>query len=387
MELARLVEESIDMLPYKLTWRKIAQKTGMSHSVFSHFKEGSEINFKTLFTIAQMVHPDTYHTVIADWSHYVEAPMNVKFALEYMSVNRMFDHAEDKIQQIHDSGTTSKLLIDLTNAYTLLLERQQSEETPSNFIKRIKGLRYKTPEGKFLRQMLFAYYYSDVRCFAVMDDNLSIAEALLDNVNNEDLRELYSLRIKELKAMSLLFNRNRKEEARKLCEEIAQSEILDNPTYRAGAYFRMATSYMFTSFDMTEAFFKKAVRIYRETGRGSVADGVESNEMEFARVLWKKVSDPSQIKDDSNRAFYYASNGMTEEALEVIALLNQESPFTKYYEGLAKNDTNLLLESLVLFIKGGDMVYAELPYIELQKYPQLRGVADILIRELTIKGD
>ncbi|MFC7785660.1 AimR family lysis-lysogeny pheromone receptor [Rossellomorea sp. GCM10028870] len=387
MELARLVEESIDKLPYKLTWRKIAQKTGMSHSVFSHFKEGSEINFKTLFTIAQMVHPDNYHTVIADWSYYVDAPMNVKFALEYMSVNRMFDHAEDKIQQIHESGTTSKLLIDLANAYTLLLERQQSEATPSDFMKRIKGLRYKTPEGKFLRQMLFAYYYSDVRCFALMDDNLSIAEALLDNVSSEDLRELYSLRIKELKAVSLLFNRNRKEEARKLCEEIAQSEILDNPTYRAGAYFRMATSYMFSSYDMTEVFFKKAVRIYRETGRDSVADGVESNEMEFARVLWKKVSDPSEIKDDSNRAFYYASNGMAEEALEVIALLNQKSPFTKYYEGLAKSDTNLLLESLVLFIKGGDMVYAELPYIELQKSPQLRGVADILIRELTIKGD
>jgi hypothetical protein len=387
MELARLVEESIDMLPYKLTWRKIAQETGMSHSVFSHFKEGSEINFKTLFTIAQMVHPDTYHTVIADWSYYVEAPMNVKFALEYMSVNRMFDYAEDKIQKIHDSGTTSKLLIDLANAYTLLLERQQSEDTPSDFMKRIKGMRYKTPEGKFLRQMLFAYYYSDVRCFSLMDDNLSIAEALLDNISSQDLRELYSLRIKELKAVSLLFNSNRKEEARKLCEEIAQSEVLDNPTYRAGAYFRMATSYMFSSYDMTEAFFKKAAKIYRETGRGNVADGLESNEMEFARVLWGKVDDPAELSDDSNRAFYYARNGKSEEALEVIALLNQESPFTKYYEGLAQNDPSLLLESLVKFIKGGDMVYSELPYIELQKYPQLCGVADILIRELTIKGD
>jgi tetratricopeptide (TPR) repeat protein len=385
MELARLVEESMDRLPYKLTWRRIAQETGMSHSNFCRFKEGSELNFQALFTISKMLHPETYHNVIAEWSYYVESPMNVKFALEYMSANRLFGHAEDKIQQIRESGTTSKLLIDLANAYTLLLERQQSDKTPSDFIKRIKGMRYKTPEGKFLRQMLFAYYYSDVRCFALMEENLTIAEALLDNVNNEDLQELYSLRIKELKAVSLLFNSNRKEEARKLCEEIAQSEVLDNPTYRAGAYFRMATSYMFSSYDMTEVFFKKAAKIYRETGRDSVADGVESNEMEFARVLWGKVDDPVGLLDDSNRAFYYARNGKSEEALKVIALLNQESPFTKYYEGLAKNDPSLLFESLVRFLKGGDMVYVELPYIELQKYPQLCGVADILIREL--KGD
>jgi hypothetical protein len=385
MELARLVEESMDKLPYKLTWRKIAQETGMSHSNFCRFKEGCELNFKALFTMAKMIHPDTYHTVIADWSYYVEAPMNVKFALEYMSANRLFDHAQHKIEQIRESGTTSKLLIDLESAYTLLLDRQQSDETPKGFIQRIKKMRYKTPEGKFLRQMLFAYYYSDVRCFALMNDNLSIAEALLDNVNNEDLQELYSLRIKELKAVSLLFNSNRKEEARNLCEEIAQSEVLDNPTYRAGAYFRMATSYMFSSYDMTEVFFKKAAKIYRETGRDNVADGLESNEMEFARVLWGKVDDPAELSDDSNRAFYYARNGMEEEAVEAIALLNQESPFTKYYEGLAKNDPSLLLESLVKFIKGGDMVYVELPYSELQKYPQLCGVADILIREL--KGD
>jgi tetratricopeptide (TPR) repeat protein len=387
MELAKLVEESIDMLPYKLTWKKIAQETGMSHSVFSHFKDGSEINFKTLFTIAQMVHPDTYHTVIADWSYHVEAPMNVRFSLEYMSANRMFEHAEQKLQQIRESGTTSKVLIDLSAVYELILERQQTEGTPVDFIERVRNLRRRVPEAAFLRQMLIAYHHADTRCFAQMEEALSMAEELLENVNSSDLRELYSLRIKELKAMSYLFNCNRKEEARKLCEEIVQSEILDNPTYKAGAYFRMATSYIFSSHDMTEAFFKKAVRIYRETGRDSVAAGVESNEMEFARVLWGKVDNPTELSDDSNRAFYYARNGMSEEALEVIALLNQESPFTKYYEGLAKSDPSLLLESLVRFIKGGDMVYAELPYTELQKYPQLRGVADLLIRELTTKGD
>jgi tetratricopeptide (TPR) repeat protein len=383
MKLARLVEDSMDKLPYKMTWKNIADEVGMSESAFSKFKRGSELNFAALFTIAKILHPDTYHTVIADWSRHVEGATNLCFAMEYMSANRLFDVAEEKLQMMRDYNSSSLLLADLCDMYTLLIERQRLEVgIPTNFIQRVDNVKARTPEGRFLRQMLRVYYHSDMRHMAAMQECLSVAEELLDRVQNVDLRDLYTLRIKESKAISLLFNYNRKEEARSLCEEIINSDVLDNTIYRAGSFFRMATSYMFGSYDMTAAYFKKAIAIYRANGRHEAAVSVESNELEFAAVLWDKVQDPSELKDESNRAFYYAKHGRKSEALAVITTLNSESPFTRYYTGLAKEDPAILVESLILFLKGGDNFYSALPFNELQNYPQFRGVADLLRKKI-----
>jgi tetratricopeptide (TPR) repeat protein len=379
MKLARLVEDSMDKLPYKLTWKEISQQVGMTNSAFTKFKQGSELNFAALFTVAKILHPDTYHKVIAEWSYHVEGATNLCFALEYMSANRLFDVAEEKIRMISENNSSSKLLTDLCDMYTLLLERQRMEVgIPTDFIQRIENTKARTPEGRFLRQMLRVYYHSDMRHMAAMQECLTVAEGLLERVQNSDLRDLYTLRLKDSKALSLLFNYNRKKEARSLCEEIINSDVLDNTIYHAGSYFRMATSYMFSSYDLTNAYFKKAIAIYRSNGRHEAAISVESNELEFATVLWDKVRNPSELRDDSNRAFYYARHGRKTEALNIIATLNQDSPFTRYYIGLATGDPALLVESLILFMKGGDNFYSELPFQELLNYPQFSGVASLL---------
>ncbi|WP_347320065.1 AimR family lysis-lysogeny pheromone receptor [Rossellomorea sp. RS05] len=379
MKLARLVENSMDQLPEKLTWKQIAGEVGVSESALSKFRRGTELNFPALFTVARILHPENYHEIIAEWSQHVHGPTNLCFAMEYLSANRLFEAAEEKIRTMRQQDSSSKLLADLCDTYALLIERQQIQVgIPTDFIMQIDALKARTPEGRFLRQMLRVYYHSDMRHLELMRDCLSVAEEMLEHVHSADLRDLYMLRINDMKAISLLFNFNRPEESRALCEKVINSDVLDNTIYRAGAYCRMATSYMFSSYDMTAMFFRKAIAIYRATGREEVADAVEANELEFASVLWGKAKDPAELKDDSNRAFYYAKNGLSSEALEVISTLNPDSPFTRFYKGLAANDPAVLMESLILFMKGGDAFYAELPFKALQNLPQFCGVASLL---------
>lgn len=378
--IAKMIENTLDDLNEKVTWKEIAEKLNLTPSAISHFRnKGTELSFSSLHIIAKLLYPKKYVDVLANWCNHLTKPQNIKFALEFLANNRKLVDLESLIKQINSSKTSSKLLQELAQIYTLLLTHLR-RDIKDGFIHEIKGCNFKTPEANFLKCMCKVYYYnvmSDIKSLTFHNSNAYI---IAEEIKDESLREFYLIRAQEMESVSLLFYFNKQVESRSISENIIEKVDLLGDTYLAESYYRIGMSYLFTSPDMCLTFLKRSIKTFSANNRKDRAEQIEKNEYELASVLWDRVSSVETLTNNTSKAFYLSKNGDKEESLRIAKELNEDSPFTKYYVGIAKEDYNILLESLVIFSQRGNLFYANLPYTLLKDFAPLKNVANLLIK-------
>ncbi|TFI48165.1 hypothetical protein E4O93_08935 [Diaphorobacter sp. DS2] len=227
--------------------------------------------------------------------------------------------------------------------------------------------------------MLKVYYYNDISEIGAMSLHLERAEILLKEVTQEKLVEVYRVRVSEMKSTSALFNHCDVEASRKFSEDIEKNFYFFGAVYEAGHYYRIGMSYFFQQPEICLTYLEKAVQIYRTAGDEENAVALERNEMSIVKVRANLITDVSEIMGTPSEAHYLIAIGKADQAKDVLAKLNQESPFTKYYAGLADRNPFLLLESLKLLLNKGNKFYAKLPLEALKSFPEASGLVNLLI--------
>ncbi|MFU8688432.1 AimR family lysis-lysogeny pheromone receptor [Rossellomorea sp. FS2] len=372
------INNGLDTLPAKYTLKELGKKVGLSSNAVSDvLLKGTETNFTASVLFAKFINPDNYIEVATSWSVNHRRPENMKLILEFLSANRKLDTLKMYVNEMRSDCSKKNLCI--LDAYDLLHEFQSTLKVEESFLSKVEDLHETVPEAKFLKEMLKVYYYNDINEVGTMSMHLERASILLKEVKKGKLIEIYQVRINEMLSTSSLFNHCDWESARSHSEEIVKNFYFFGASYEARHYYRIGMSYFFQQPEMCLEYLEKAVQTYRAAGDEENAVALERSEMSIVKVRANMITDVSEITGTPSEAHYLIANGKTEQAKNVITKLKQNSPFTKYYAGMADENPFLLLESLKLLLNKGNRFYAKLPLEALESFPEASGLVNLLI--------
>jgi tetratricopeptide (TPR) repeat protein len=209
-------------------------------------------------------------------------------------------------------------------------------------------------ELKVYKKILINY-----TCFLLQDYDkckfiLSEIEDELELIDNDYIKEMYLIRVNEVKCYTYLKAFNDPETSRKCADWIINSNAADG--FKAYAYYLKGHSYMFSSYEDAMKCFEKAINLY-ESRHQDIEEIKE--EIEFVKVFWDKQVKQNYIK---NELFYKIKTG------ENVSLdgYQLQPEFKLYLEGFSTKNIKKLLLSLIEYIKIKDLFLANLAKIELK---------------------
>ncbi|MFZ7945711.1 AimR family lysis-lysogeny pheromone receptor [Neobacillus sp. 19] len=372
------IEEALDTIEPRISWKDIANAAGITNSALSHFKKGTELKFPTLLKIAKFIFKNKYFSTFKSWCINFQQPMNIRYAMEFLAVNKLIDELEELIKKVLKLRPNQEL-VEWTKAYKIQIMYLRREPT-AKILNEIRLFSPKSVEIKVLMNIL------DASCknrFGDYDSMASVVDGLMDTLDEIDedfVKESYSIRVKELLAYVNLFTYNKPEVARSFAEEIISSDFC--ATLTAHSYYIVGMSYLFTNYDECLGNIMR----YRESlillGREVDAKIVDENDLPFINSVWRKHNERPVTSDISEIAHYEAMLGDKQVAIKLIDdVIAKEGAngFKLYYKGLATGDKSLFMQSIVHFTKQNGKFYANLPYQYVKDDPTFAPIANLLL--------
>jgi hypothetical protein len=378
LPIVAMIEEALDTSETKITWKDVANAAGITNSALSHFKSGTELKFPHLLNIAKFVFEGNYMAKFKEWCLNLNQPSNIRYALEYLAVNRQINELEELITKINNRYS-SKDLVDWAKGYSLLALYLKGNE-PCAVLNQLRLYTPKTCEMKVLVLITEIWCRNKMREYSTMNSLVSGLDLTINEIKDEYIKESYGLRVKEVLAFVQLYKFNNKEVARKYAEEIIFSDF--SPTFTANASYILGMSYLFDNYDECLGNILRHRELLMESGRHAEIEVIDNNDLPFINNIWKKHNEQPKTNDISEKAHYEAIIGNKGSALELInGAIEKDGPsgFKLYYKALATNDKSLFMQSLIFFInRKGDKFYANLPYEHLKGDPVYQPMADLL---------
>lgn len=373
------IEEALDIIEPKISWRDIAKAAGITNSALSHFKKGTELKFPTLLKIAMFVYKKDYFNTFKSWCLNLSQPKNVRFAMEFLAVNKQIKELEELIDKVLNSFPSQEL-IEWATAYKIQLKYLNRDST-ADIVNEIRLFSPKSIELKVFMSIIDAsckHRVGEYNSMATIVDGLTTT---LEEIDEDYIKESYCLRIKELLSYVNLFAYNRPELARKYANEIISSDLC--ATLTSHSYYIVGMSYLFDSYDECLGNVIK----YRDSllllDRKDDAQVVDECDIPFINNVWRKPNDLPTTSDISEIAHYEAVLGNKEMAVKLVDEVIAEkgvNGFRLYYKGLATGDKSLHMQSIVYFTTKQDgKFYANLPYQFVKDDPTFAPIANLLM--------
>jgi transcriptional regulator with XRE-family HTH domain len=376
------IEEAMDTMENKISWQDIAKAAGISKSALSHAKNnGTEFKFATLLKIAKFIFKKDYFATFKKWCLKLNNPMNVRYALEYLSVNKLTNELDELVEKILADGPSREML-DWASAYKIQVMYQKHEPT-SEILNALRLYTPKSVETKTLITIIEACCKNRLREYNSMAALVQGLDKTIESIKEDFIKQSYQIRVKELLSYIYLYSYNKPEKARGYALEIISLDFC--ATLTAHSYYIVGISYLFDNYELCLGNIKKYRDALIELGREKDANLTDQSDIPFVNNVWAKYSEAPVTSDISEIAHYEAMVGNKELAIklidEVVSKQGQNG-FNLYQKALATGDKSLFMQSMVFFVnKSGGKFYANLPYRYLKDDPTFAPVADLLLND------
>lgn len=287
--------------------------------------------------------------------------------LEYFVSNAQYEAFNNLLDRMDDCN--NKESKEYAKIYRMQY-RYRFAMTPESLLKlieEISDIHVTFSELKVYKKMLINYC-----CFLLQDYNdlkilLSEIEEEIELIDNDYIKEMYLIRVNEVKCYTYLKAFNDSDTSRMCADWIINSNAADG--FKAYAYYLKGHSYMFSSYDKAMKYYKKAMELY--DGRQRDIEELKE-EIEFVEVYWEKEVNRKYVK---NELFYKVKRG-------IIVSLNDyklELEFRLFLEGYSTKNIKKLLLSMLEYIKNKDLFLANLAKIELIKNGYDRDIISAMV--------
>jgi transcriptional regulator with XRE-family HTH domain len=376
------IEEAMDTMENKISWQDIAKAAGITKSALSHAKNnGTEFKFATLLKIAKFIFKKEYFSTFKQWCLKLNNPMNLRYALEYLAVNKQTNELDELVEKILAEGPSRELL-DWASAYKIQVMYQKFAPT-SEILNAIRLYNPKSVETKTLISIIEACCKHRLREYNSMAASAQGLDNTIESIKEDFIKQSFQIRVKELLSYVYLNNYNKPEKAREYALEIISSEFC--ATLTAHSYYIIGISYLFDNYELCLGNIQKYRDALMDLGRENYANIADQSDIPFVNNVWAKYSEPPVTSDISEIAHYEAMVGNKEKAIRLIDEVESkrgQSGFTLYQRALATGDKSLFMQSMVYFVtKAGGKFYANLPYRHLKDDPIFAPVADLLLKD------
>jgi hypothetical protein len=274
--------------------------------------------------------------------------------LEYFISNAQYEAFNNLLDRMEEC--TNKESKEYAKIYRMQYKYKfaTSYEEYNKLIREISEIHVTFPELKVYKSILINYCYFEIRDYDRLKYMLKELEEDIKLIENEFIKEMFLIRVNEVKAYTYLKAYNKPEIARECCDWIINSNAANG--FKAYAYYLKGHSYMFSSFENAMDCYEKSIELYND--REHDVKWIRE-EIEFVKVYWDKEIKHKYV---SSEALYQVKKGNI--SLDDFDLTPE---FRLYLEGYsAKNDNKLLL-SMIGYIKIKDLFLANLAKIELIK--------------------
>lgn len=381
MIIAADIEEALDSLDVKLEWKDIAAAVNLSESSFSHLKNGTEMKFLNLLKVADFVYKGSYLEKFKNWCLSFNQPKNMRYALEYLAVNRQVEELDTLVEKIYNERN-DKALLNTAKGYEILSMYLKGFES-SDILSELRAYEPKSIEMKILSVIIEVWARYRLREFKTMQSLIEGLERNIAEVKDDYIRKSFTMQLKEAKSYAVLYNSNNVVLARNIATEIINENF--SATFNANASYLLGISYLFDDYDMCLGYMDRYKKLLKEIGREEMISTINRKDIPFVNNCWRKKHSSLVNIDPSELAHYEAQQGNKEVALELLeeSIKNEGiSGFKLYYKALATQDDSLFMQSMVYFVsKKGDKFFANLPYRFLKGNPEYKPIADMLMED------
>jgi hypothetical protein len=281
--------------------------------------------------------------------------------LEYLSVNRMLDSMKNLIDKM--SVSKNKDSRDWAKLYTILHE-WQSDFYGIDFLsilQRLTEIKTTIHELNVLINITRCNCYYVNRVYRMSNELSHGIGKSLENIKDEYIKLSYSVRYHEIMSYLSLRVLNDPKKARIHAQSVISCNV--GEALNAYANYILGCSYLLTDYDKSKEHLIKSVNYYNINNRKDAADNV-MEEIELLDIMWDK--DIFSVYYSKEYRYYWYMRNKKEINIDLESLnLNQQ--FHLLIKGMKEDNTDFLMQSLIMFVKNGDLFLANLPKIELLK--------------------
>jgi hypothetical protein len=387
MPLRKLIYTLMEGKERDITKTELASMINVHPSTITNFFEyKTELKFELILEIIRKTKPEKELELMKEAIGIIAKSSkrlrDIRLSMEYLSTNRLLDDLKNVIEtQINSSN---KELKDWATHYLILYKYQTLSESFANLLKELKTMKPTLYiEMKVLRIILELYLNFMQRNYTDLFPLCEKAQKLISEIKCDFIRESYKIRISEMLSKGYLFCKDDPIEARKHGENILKSKNIC-ASIKLNTYHMMGTSLIFDNFEDSARYFKKYKEMAEIHGRIEKVKEAEERDLHFLRVLWGKELELAQTTDPNEKMFYETLHGDKKKAIEMLKDC-YDSPFKVCYEGIAKEDPELLVQSIAMFLDRGNKFFVRLPRMFLERIsPEKCKTVDIFIKTINV---
>jgi hypothetical protein len=292
--------------------------------------------------------------------------------LEYLSVHRMLDSMKSLIDKMSDCKNAKSR--EWAKVYTL------QHEAGTDFygmdfnlvVNRLNEFRTNIHELNTLISIMRCNIYYKERMYKMFYELSRTIKFSIENIKDEFIKNSYNVKYNEIQSYLSLKVFNEPEKARGYAQFVLDSDT--GKTFNAFAHYVIGCSYLFTQYEKAKEHLYLSSKIYMDINRKDAADNV-NEERELLEIVWDK--DIFSIHTNRDYRYYWMIR-TNRQMPEEIESLNLDKAFYFLIKGMKENSIDYLIQSLIVFVKQGDLFLANLTKFELLK----RGYNENIIQEL-----
>ncbi|PHA02991.1 hypothetical protein COE51_01220 [Bacillus pseudomycoides] len=367
----------------KITGKEMAARINRSQSALSSYFSGKdELDFYNLSLLVKELYPDPYeHTeVVKKVALSLERPDNIKCAIEGASFRENIEVLEELL--VNTENHSNRDLHEWSRVYRVHLKFLKKEISAIEMANLARQLNIKKDEegskkeNKNEELLFFQKWMETYGCylnkeFLIMPSLLRELELLLNNVNDQYIKNTYSTKFYLQSANYNLFN-NCIEKAKKYYNLATNTVNLQKVAH---AYHGLGLCFMLEDKETSYKYFKKAINLFNDIENNTFAE----NAMHAFNMVSNLHNDEEfYIYNDCTglrieKAHRYIRKGDKHKASELLNSLDfdsldrQEKAFYSLYKGILDDNIDELYMSLMYFKQSGSKFYATLPCKELIK--------------------
>ncbi|WP_215550985.1 AimR family lysis-lysogeny pheromone receptor [Bacillus mycoides] len=355
--------------------RKIAKEIGISRTTISNGLElkTGEMKFDVYEKLIHYVYKNPLEQThkIKKFILKCSTSMNVRKALSFCQVAgeyELIDSLIEKLSVVTEDENLKKLQNDVhkyLSIYTLYNHRNMNRKRGQTLLDEIYEKRVSADSDcQVLLNTLFMAAEYDEQRYSAMTSYAKAAEAHVANMDNGYIKDCLCMQHKERIAYTQL-HANEIDNCRSSCLEIIDSEM-NFTVVKATAYCCLGESYIFEDPLMAEKFILKAIKCLEGISSPKGTQKYTSFKTTLAFLYIEFGFNLENIDfnfiSDGDLAYYECLYGDKKKGYEIFNRLKEQglSAFQMYYLSRIENDTIMARESLELFEKIGNLMYAQL---------------------------
>ncbi|MGC4375757.1 AimR family lysis-lysogeny pheromone receptor [Fictibacillus sp. Mic-4] len=340
----------------------LEKKINISSGSLTHFKKGTELGFDSFIKLISVLFQESqFNSVIREVCKKIQKPKNVKMALEFTILNGQYDVTLLLLEKAERENIKIGKWLDI---YKLHLDFQNGTLVGNDLLKKVKETKSKLPpELVTALSLLEVYAHFISGNYPTVFQLLDILEHYLSAIEDGFFKECYQLRVNEVKAHCSLL-KLKIHNARELAEEIKNKNFCAKLS--SNAMYIIGMSFLFEDKRKCIDNLRAAYDILDKYGVNEKAEVAKHN-LNFALIHF---GEEVELDDLDERAHLEAKKGNTEKALKLLdecVKIEGDSAFKKYYRGIALKCRKTLYASLGEFRAKGDLFFAQLPKLALEK--------------------